>query len=60
LSSLLPTEARVLEVASGHGTHGAFCTAANPDWHWQPSEADPAKLAVLQQRFAQQDNGKGI
>lgn len=56
LSPLLINNARVLEVASGHGTHGAYCTAARPDLDWQVTEADPAKLAVLRHRY-KQDGG---
>lgn len=54
LDPLLASHARVLEVASGNGTHGAYCTAARPDLHWQVTEADPAKLAVLRNRYEQQ------
>lgn len=60
LTTLLASDARVLEVASGNGTHGAYCTAAMPGLHWQPSEADPDKLAVLTARYQQQDAGVGI
>lgn len=56
LSPLLVSGARVLEVASGNGTHGGYCTAARPDLDWQVTEADPAKLAVLQSRY-EQDGG---
>lgn len=54
LSRLLTSDARVLEVASGQGTHGAYCTAAMPGLAWQVTEADPAKLDVLQHRYNQQ------
>ena len=60
LSNLLQDHAQVLEVASGHGTHGAYCTAAMPGLHWQVSEADPDKLAVLQTRYEQQAGKPGI
>ncbi len=54
LDPLLVSHARVLEVASGNGTHGAYCTANRPDLHWQATEADPIKLAVLRSRYEQQ------
>lgn len=60
LSKLLQDNAHVLEVASGHGTHGAYCTAAMPGLHWQVSEADPAKLTVLKTRYTQQVGKPGI
>lgn len=53
LNPLLVSNARVLEVASGNGTHGSYCTAARDDLAWQVTEADPAKLAVLQHRYEQ-------
>ena len=59
LSRLLASNARVLEVASGNGTHGSYCTAALPGLHWQVTEADPTKLAVLQARYEQQTASAG-
>jgi len=57
LARLLTPNARVLEVASGHGTHGAYCTAAMPGLAWQLTEADAAKLEVLHHRYQQQAQG---
>lgn len=57
LSRLLANNARVLEVASGNGTHGVYCTAAMPELDWQVTEADPVKLDVLQHRYNRQNLG---
>ena len=40
LKSFLPQDARVLEIASGTGEHGAFACQARPDLRWRPSDLD--------------------
>ncbi|MCG6657243.1 DUF938 domain-containing protein [Halomonas campisalis] len=47
LQQVLPTEARVLEVASGSGEHGVHCAAAMPGWRWQPSDPNPHARASI-------------
>ncbi len=52
LQSLLPAQAQVLELASGTGQHAAYCAAAQPGWHWQPSERDAEALPWIARRCA--------
>jgi len=52
LAPLLAPTASLLELASGNGTHGAFFCRQLPGLHWQLSEADPQKLAQLNERVA--------
>jgi SAM-dependent methyltransferase len=52
LERLLPARARVLEVASGTGQHAQHCAASRSGWTWWPTEAEPARLAVIDARCA--------
>lgn len=47
LVELLPARGSALEIASGTGQHVAWFAAGLPGWTWQPTEADPAMLAVI-------------
>lgn len=50
LERVLAPGARVLEVASGDGTHAAYFADRLPGRHFQPSEADARALAAIDRR----------
>lgn len=47
LREVLPTGARVLEVAAGAGEHAAWMAAALPGVAWTPTDPDAAALASI-------------
>ncbi|HEX5419964.1 MAG TPA: DUF938 domain-containing protein [Gammaproteobacteria bacterium] len=52
LRGVLPKTGLVLEIASGTGQHIAYFAAALPALDWQPSDADPELLAVIEARIS--------
>ncbi|OHV08773.1 DUF938 domain-containing protein [Kushneria phosphatilytica] len=48
LARVLPTSARVLEIASGSGEHACYFTTRLPGLIWQPTDPDPQALASIQ------------
>ena len=47
LRGLLPSPARVLEIASGTGEHAVWCAGEMPDVIWQPTDRDADALASI-------------
>jgi len=56
LRALLPTQAHVLEIASGTGQHAEHFAAAQPGWRWQPTDAEPASLPAIVARTSRLAN----
>jgi cyclopropane fatty-acyl-phospholipid synthase-like methyltransferase len=52
LRDALPRSGTVLEIASGTGQHAVHFAAALPGLTWQPTDADPAQLAIVAARIA--------
>jgi SAM-dependent methyltransferase len=47
LRQLLPTQGKVLEIASGTGQHVVHLAAALPDLHWQPTDRAAQDFASI-------------
>ena len=47
LKPRLPGSGLLFEIASGTGEHAAYCAAALPGLHWQPSDPDPEAVASI-------------
>jgi SAM-dependent methyltransferase len=56
LASVLPAQARVLEVASGTGQHAEHFAATQPGWQWQPTDYDADALPAVATRCARLAN----
>ena len=50
LHTVLPTQGRALEIASGTGQHVVWFAAHLPGWVWQPSDAWPDGLPTIAAR----------
>jgi len=57
LNEYLPQGAKVLEIASGSGEHGAFMCGLRPDIRWQPSDPN-AESRVSQNDWAKDCGGQ--
>lgn len=57
-SANIPAKARVLEIASGTGEHGAYFTARLPDLTWTYSDIDPVSLTSQAAWKADQAHGR--
>jgi hypothetical protein len=57
ISQHIPRGAKVLEIASGTGEHGAFMCGARPDIMWQPSDPN-AESRASQNDWAQDCGGR--
>jgi SAM-dependent methyltransferase len=56
LQRWLPAEASVLEIASGSGQHAAHFATVQPQWTWQPTDADASALPGIARRCSGLDN----
>ena len=59
LAEHLPDEGLVLEIAAGTGEHAAFLSTRLGGRDWQPTEADPARLASIDAHAAA-DGATGV
>ncbi|MEO8307722.1 MAG: DUF938 domain-containing protein [Pseudomonadota bacterium] len=50
LKRLLPSQGRVLEIASGTGQHVTHFAAGLPDFHWQPTDREPDDFSSITAR----------
>jgi len=57
ISQYIPQNAKVLEIASGTGEHGAYMCGLRPDIIWQPSDPNP-ESRVSQNDWAQDCQGR--
>ena len=57
-AALCPADARVLEIASGTGEHGAHLCADHPRLRWQPSDPDEASRRSIDAHAAELPDGQ--
>jgi len=57
ISEYMPQGAKVLEIASGTGEHGAYMCGLRPDITWQPSDPD-AESQASQNAWAMECEGR--